>query len=73
MFSEIKPSNINEMQKSQLLRALDVLFLAPFMIYIAHKSKDLNSIEKNILLISGILTGIYNAKNFYYNYKGNIS
>jgi len=49
--------------KSQNIRLVDVLLLGPFMIYAGTKNK-LTDLEKTVLIGSGVLTILYNFKNY---------
>jgi hypothetical protein len=60
---EVGQSTVNEVQKSQILRVWDVLFLAPFMIMLARK-KSMSDFESKVLMACGILTAVYNANNW---------
>ncbi len=51
-----------EIQKSQAVRLVDIFFLGPFMIYVA--AKRLRGPERAILLTSGVLTILYNGRNY---------
>lgn len=67
------PTNINlrqftaiangELQKSQLLRLIDVFVLGPFMIYAAMQ-KDPPALLRAGLAIAGVATILYNARNY---------
>lgn len=60
-------SSMVEIQKSQFLRVVDVLFLGPFMIYAGTKlpTKSL----KTLMVISGVLVISNNFKNYFRNTK----
>ena len=66
-----KNNNCKEVEKSQLVRVIDVLFIGPVIIYAATQIK--NNWLKIILLIIGIGTIIYNAKNYIETKKANSS
>ena len=55
---------VTDVSKGQKIRMLDVLFIGPVMIYASQTAK-LNKFERNILLVLGIATIIYNGKNYY--------
>lgn len=63
---------VNELSKSQYIRLIDVFVLGPLMVYWASKKK-LNQADKLILAGFGIATIVYNGKNWYQNYKGQIN
>jgi hypothetical protein len=67
----IRESNLSstalEIQKSQFLRIIDVIFLGPLMIYASNKVKE--KPLKSALLISGVLVIANNATNYYLNTK----
>lgn len=67
MIRENLPSTIEEMQKSQAIRLWDVFFLGPFLIHIARKR--LSGPGRSIMMASGILTIIYNGRNYLDNRK----
>lgn len=50
--------------KSQQVRLMDTFFLGPFMIYAASLIPEKHSVTKNVLVISGIMTAMFN----YFNY-----
>tara|TARA_R110002012_G_scaffold16382_4_gene63280 strand:- start:357 stop:584 length:228 start_codon:yes stop_codon:yes gene_type:complete len=54
---------VTDVSKGQKIRALDVLFIGPFMIYVATQSK-LTMTERYIMFGLGAATLIYNAKNY---------
>ena len=67
MLREInKNSTIEELQKSQFLRVVDVIFLGPLIIYSGTKVSE--TALKYLLFISGTLVI---TKNFY-NYRKNL-
>jgi hypothetical protein len=49
--------------KTQLVRLLDVFVLGPLMIYIAARYK-IHEPQRTTLLVSGVLTIIYNGVNY---------
>jgi len=59
---------MEQIQKSQSVRLLDVLVLGPFMIYVGYKSK-LPAPARSIMMLSGIATIIYNYSNYVENQK----
>jgi predicted RNA-binding protein associated with RNAse of E/G family len=68
MFREIdNNSNLTEIQKSQFLRVVDVLFLGPLLIYASMRTNE--KPLKSALLLSGVLVIANNATNFYLNIK----
>jgi hypothetical protein len=62
-----KSSTTSELQKSQLLRIVDVIALGPLIIYASTRTQE--KPLKTALLISGILVIANNATNFYFNLK----
>lgn len=54
-------------EKSQFLRAWDVLFLGPFLMYLGVQNKKLPAWGRAGLVISGILTITYNGRNYLIN------
>lgn len=57
-----------EEEKTQVIRALDVVLLGPFMIYIASQD-SVSEITGSVLAFAGAATISYNARNF----KANLS
>lgn len=54
-------------EKSQTVRALDVLIVGPFMLYAAGK---LRGTDQAVLTLLGFLTIAYNGANFLSNVNG---
>lgn len=48
--------------KSQYIRVWDILFLAPFLVWTGGRAQS--TLEKNILVSAGLLTGAFNAYHF---------
>jgi len=69
--AETKPETIQEYQKSQNIRMMDVLFIGPLMIYGAYKAKDMHPALRITLAIFGICTIYYNGKNYIINQTKN--
>lgn len=69
--AETKPETVQEYQKSQNIRMLDVLFIGPLMIYGAYKAKDMHPALRITLAIFGICTIYYNLKNYTINRENN--
>ena len=57
---------MDKFQKSQTIRLIDMVAIAPFLIYVSTKS-NITKLDKNLLLILGILTFTYNANNYFKN------
>ena len=55
--------SVTDVSKGQKVRVIDVLLIAPFMIYIAAQGK-LTLTERYIMFGLGAATLIYNAKNY---------
>jgi hypothetical protein len=51
-------------QKHQLVRVIDVVWIGPLMLYAGRKG-SFSPFVKNSLIVFGVLTVIYNAYNFY--------
>lgn len=62
-------SHAAEIKKGQIVRALDVFVLGPFMIYSGAKKSNLNKGIKAGLVALGVSTIIYNGRNFILNLK----
>jgi hypothetical protein len=50
--------------KSQTIRILDVILIAPLMVYVAEKSENINPLLKNTLIFFGFSTLFYNTYNY---------
>lgn len=61
-----QPSSVDEYQKSQSVRLLDVFVLAPYLIYLAQK-KELAKLDKQMLIIIAGATIVYNGRNYIKN------
>ena len=61
-------STVEEVQKSQVVRLIDVFFIAPFLVYASTKSK-LSKLDKYVLLGLGVATLYYNGVNYLENKK----
>ena len=57
--------------KTQEVRLIDVFILSPFMIWFGIKAKGIPQVAKTGMVISGILTGLYNGRN-YLKIKGRV-
>ncbi|NDE14699.1 hypothetical protein EBZ80_07195 [bacterium] len=55
---------MTEYQKGQSLRIIDVVILAPYLIYLSRKLREPH---RSILLVTGILTAAYNGRNYLLN------
>ena len=65
MFTE-KNILTGEIQKSQLVRLVDVFIIAPYLINLS-LDKKLDKTNKNILMGLGLATLIYNGANYLKN------
>jgi len=65
MFTE-KNILTGEIQKSQLVRLVDVFIIAPYLINLS-QNKKLDKTNKNILMGLGLATLIYNGANYLKN------
>jgi len=70
MISETRTETIQEYQKSQNIRLLDVFVISPIMIYGAYKS-NMHPALRATLALFGICTIYYNAKNYLINKQNN--
>lgn len=50
--------------KPQSVRLLDVFVLAPFMVYSGMRKSNLPMFFRAGLVMTGVLTGLYNARNY---------
>ena len=55
---------MNEISKTQEIRALDILALGPLLVWAAYQTGPLPRWTRCALLASGILTIVYNAENY---------
>ena len=55
---------INAVVKTQQVRLMDVFFLGPFMVYASTVISPRHQEIKFILAASGVLTSLYNGKNY---------
>lgn len=51
-------------EKTQEIRLLDVLLLAPFMIWFGITATNVQQWAKFTMIIAGILTALYNGRNY---------
>lgn len=54
---------VNEVAKSQWVRAYDVLGMVPMQVYIGKTNGDLEPWERRFLVEGGIITGLWNLRN----------
>ena len=50
--------------KPQIIRLWDVFFLAPLMIYTGARKSNLPGSMRLIMVVSGVLTAVYNGRNY---------
>lgn len=55
--------------KTQMIRLVDVLFIGPFLIYVAYTTPGIGETEKFLLFVIGLLTMLYNGDNYLKNIK----
>jgi len=68
--NEVREETISEFQKSQAVRLVDVVVIAPICVYAGVKYYSVMPKWLSISLITiGVATAVYNGKNFYVNYK----
>lgn len=60
-------STATEFQKSQAVRVIDMVFVAPVLVYAATTKNNLSEPLKIILFTIGIATFVYNANNYFKN------
>lgn len=66
MFNEKGMETIEEFQKSQWVRVIDILFIGPFLIYVS-SYKRLPKFVRVVLFIIGVATIVYNGNNYIKN------
>jgi hypothetical protein len=72
--TETTNETIQEVSKSQMIRALDVLAIGPTMVLVGYRFKAENDFDKFLklaLILFGWSTVYYNGKNYYSNYSRN--
>lgn len=69
--AETRTETVQEYQKSQNIRLLDVFVIGPLMIYGAYKAKEMHPALRITLAIFGACTIYYNWKNYSVNEKNN--
>ena len=67
--NEVRTETIEEFQKSQAIRIIDVFVIAPICVYAGLKGKTLPKLIQYSLIIIGISTFYYNGKNYLKNKK----
>lgn len=67
--SEIRTQTVNEFQKSQAIRIVDVFVIAPICVYAGLKAKGIPKIINYSLVFIGLATFYYNGKNYLINKK----
>jgi hypothetical protein len=67
--SEIRTQTVDEFQKSQSIRIVDVFVIAPICVYAGIKAKGLPRLINFSLVFIGIATFYYNGKNYLINNK----
>jgi hypothetical protein len=67
--SEIRTQTVNEFQKSQAIRIVDVFVIAPICVYAGLKAKGIPKIINFSLVFIGLATFYYNGKNYLINEK----
>jgi hypothetical protein len=67
--NEIRTETIEEFQKSQQIRLIDVFVIAPICVYAGIKAKSIPKIISYSLVVIGIATFYYNGKNYLINKK----
>lgn len=66
---QIKLEDIEIFSKSQIIRLWDVFFLGPFLVAAGAMNKKQHGIIRGGLVASGLLTIIYNGRNYILNEK----
>jgi len=67
LIAEKRVETIEEYQKSQNIRLVDVFFIAPICVYAGLKAKELPNWIRISLVGIGIATFYYNGKNYLVN------
>lgn len=66
-----RQSTVIEYEKSQLIRAVDVITVAPIIMYAAVSFKEIPSVIRLALGVIAVSTFIYNGRNFIKNQQSN--
>lgn len=70
--SEIRTETVEEFQKSQSVRLIDVFVIAPICVYAGVRYfKTMPKWLSLSLITIGVATAVYNGKNFLINQKNN--
>lgn len=69
LIAEKRVETIEEYQKSQNIRLIDVFFIAPVCVYAGIKAKELPKWIRISLVGIGLATFYYNGKNYLINKK----
>jgi hypothetical protein len=70
--SEIRNETVEEFQKSQAVRLVDVFVIAPIIVYAGVKYfKVMPKFLSLSLITIGVATAVYNGRNFLINNKNN--
>ena len=67
LIAEKRIETIEEYQKSQNIRLIDVFFIAPVCVYAGLKAAELPNWIRASLVIIGVATFYYNGKNYMVN------
>jgi hypothetical protein len=67
--NEIRTETVEEFQKSQAIRIIDVFVIAPICVYAGIKGNTLPKLIQYSLIIIGVATFYYNGKNYLKNKK----
>lgn len=67
LIAEKREGTIEEYQKSQNIRLVDVFFIAPVCVYAGIKAKELPTWIRISLVGIGLATFYYNGKNYLIN------
>ena len=70
--NQIRTETIEEFQKSQEIRLIDIFVIAPICVYAGIKAKALPKVVNYSLIIIGIATFYYNGKNYLINKKNKL-
>lgn len=67
--TQISTITVQELEKAQNIRLIDVFVIAPILIYAGASKSNLNDFVRIALVIIGVATLFYNAKNYNLNKK----
>ena len=59
-----KSETVKAVSKAQAIRLIDIVFLGPYMIYLASLDRKMCKFSKGVLFFFGTTTILYNLQNY---------